>query len=117
MLSLLSIGGSGMQAHQRALDITTQNIANSTMRGAQPVRAVFTEQPGGGVQAGVAAGSGVPGTGEAPAAGSGNLANLNATELATETVDAIGYRLGFEMSARVVKTADQLLDTLVKLKG
>ncbi len=114
MLSALSSGLSGMLAHQRALDVSAHNTANASTEGFEPARASFSELPNGGAQAGTSPSTRVTLSASVSAAaaymGSG-------TDLASEAVNSLTYRLGFEASAKMVKTADQMLGALIDTKA
>ena len=102
-----------MLANQRALDISANNIANANTDGFRPSRAVFSDPAASGVQASVA-----PSTSVALSTrGAEGRVLQSGTDLAKETVDSMIYRRGFEMSAQVVKTADELLGTLIDIKA
>ncbi|WP_394780576.1 flagellar basal body rod C-terminal domain-containing protein [Undibacterium sp.] len=101
----LSSGLSGMQAFQRGLDTSANNIANSQTNGFKPQQASFKEGATGGVST-VVSGNGSNGT-------SATSKEASGTDLATETVDSLVYKNGFDASAKVVKTADQMLGTLI----
>ena len=106
-ISSLNSGLSGMQAFQRALDVTANNVANVSTNGFQPQRASFQTVSGGGVNA----------TASAPITPQ-NAAAANApsgTDLVKETVDSLQYKYGFDLSAQVVKTANETLGTLVNI--
>lgn len=90
MFSAITNGLSGMLANQRALDTATGNIAS------------------------MGAGAGVGQLGASPS----TVVSLSpeAMDYAREAVNSISARHGFEMSADVVKTADQMLGTLLDMK-
>ncbi|MDD5296597.1 MAG: flagellar basal body protein [Rhodocyclaceae bacterium] len=118
MNSALSSGLSGMLAHQQALDVSANNTANASTNGFRPAKAAFSEQAGGGVQAVATPSTLVTLSSQAAAKGGDNVAAApSGTDLATEAVNSIAYRVGFDMSAKMVKTADQLLGTLIDAKA
>ena len=104
-ISALSSGLSGMIGYQTALDSGTHNIANANTGGFSPEQASFNENATGGVVVNLnhAADS-------APSDPSG-------TDLANEMVNSIQYQAGFDINAQMVKTADQVLGTLVNIKA
>ncbi len=119
-ISALNSGLSGMQAFQRALDVTGNNVANVDTNGFKPQQAQFQATSGGGVSV-TATTPGVAGS--APSAASGSTtapqslsaAAPSGTDLVAETVNSLQYKYGFDMSAQVVKTADETLGTLVNI--
>lgn len=121
MISALNNGLSGMVANQRALDMSAHNTANASTNGFQPAKAKFSEQANGGVQASPRPSTKVSLSGAAPSSGSpssGTSASTpSGTDYATEAVNSLTYKLGFDMSAKVVKTSDQMLGTLVNIKA
>ena len=98
-----------MQAFQRALDVSGNNVANASTNGFQPQQASFQTVAGGGVNA-TASAPVKPQTTTAANAPSG-------TDLVKETVDSLQYKYGFDFSAQVVKTANETLGTLVNIKA
>lgn len=108
-ISALNSGLTGMLAFQRGLDTSANNIANSLTKGFQPQQASFQEVAHGGVSS-LVSGNGSSGSFATSTAASG-------TDLATETVNSLVYKAGFEISAKVVKTADQMLGTLVDIQA
>lgn len=105
----LNSGLSGLQAFQRGLDTSANNIANTQTNGYKPQQASFKEGVSGGVTAAVS-GNGSNGT-------SATSTEASGTDLATETVDSLVYKAGFDASAKVVKTADQMLGTLIDIQA
>ncbi len=103
----LSSGLSGLQAFQRGLDTSANNIANSQTNGYKPQQASFKEGANGGVST-VINGNGSNGS-------SATSTEASGTDLATETVNSLVYKAGFEASAKVVKIADQTLGTLIDI--
>ncbi|GGC61078.1 flagellar basal body protein [Undibacterium terreum] len=108
-ISALSSGLSGLQAFQRGLDTSANNIANAQTNGYKPQQASFKEGSNGGVNA-VVSGNGSNGTSTTSTEASG-------TDLATETVNSLVYKAGFDASAKVVRTADQTLGTLIDIQA
>ena len=106
-ISALSAGLSGLNASQRALDASAHNVANANTQGFQPERASFQEaQP---------AGSGVT----LSVQGQQRLSQdqPSGTDLAKETTDSLLYKAQFDLSAKVIKTADDNLGTLINTKA
>jgi flagellar hook protein FlgE len=106
-LSALGSGLSGMQAFQTALNSSANNVANMDTNGFQPQTVDFQSGTNGGVNVALSAPS-APQSAVAANAPSG-------TDYATEAVNSMQYKFGFDMSAQVVKTADQTLGTLINI--
>ncbi len=109
-ISSLSSGLSGLIANSTALDSSGNNIANASTNGYTPEVVNFQQGVTGGVSVNIS---------KAGAAASANE-NANApsgTDLTTETVNSIQYKAGFDFNAQVVKTADQVLGTLLNIKA
>ena len=99
-ISALNAGLSGLQTFRRALDSSAHNVANSLTAGYKPQQVAFQEGATGGV-------------------GSASLSTTDpsGTDYATETVQSIQYKTGFDFSAKVVKTADEILGVLIDIKA
>jgi len=108
-IAALSSGISGLTTAQRALDNSAHAVANMNTQGFQPAQAVFSESSpaGGGVslslrgQALQQADSGAP----------------SGTDLAAETTSSLVYKAQFDLSAKMIKTEDQNLGTLIDTKA
>lgn len=101
-----------MSAYQRALDISAHNVANASTDGFQPLRTNFSTQTAGGVQASVA-----PSTIVSLSTPNVAAPLPSGTDLAGETVGSMIFQHGFEMSAKMVKVADQMLGTLIDIRA
>jgi flagellar hook protein FlgE len=106
-LAVLSSGVSGLNAAERALGNSAHNVANLNTQGFQPTQASFQE---------------------AAPAGSGVSISLQGQQLlkvdgpsgtdpATETTNSLLYKAQFDLSAKVIQTADQNLGTLIDIKA
>ena len=104
-ISALGSGLSGLLGYQTALDSSAHNIANASTGGFTPEQASFNENATGGVIVSLSRGADT-----APS-------NPSGTDLTTEMVHSIQYQAGFDINAQVVKTADQVLGTLVNIKA
>lgn len=106
-ISALGVGMSGLQSYQRALDISANNVANALTTDFQSQQATFQDAS--------PAGSGVSVINQTVAPGTTPVSNdaPSGTDLATEMVNQLVDRIGFEASAKTVKTSDQILGTLV----
>lgn len=106
-ISALSAGLSGLNANQRALDVEAHNVANVNTQNFQPQQASFQETSPAGTGVTLSA----AGRGLAAADGS------SGTDLASSITNSLVYKAGFQLSAKVVQTADQNLGTLIDLKA
>lgn len=104
--SLLSNGLSGMRGNQTALDISSHNVANAETQGFIPQQAVFQEISKGGVTVSVS-----------QEAFRMAAQDASGTDLVKEMVQSIQYQAGFDINAKMVKTADELLGTLINTKA
>ncbi len=130
-ISALSTGLSGMQAFQRALDVTGNNVANADTNGFEPQQAQFQSTNGGGVSVTATPGSTAAGaassiasasaspsaSGSATSPQSLSSSAPSGTDLVAETVNSLQYKFGFDMSAQVVKTANENLGTLINIQA
>ena len=106
-ISSLSSGLSGMIANATALDSTANNVANASTNGYKPEVAAFQQGSVSGVTVNISKVGADAAAAETP----------SGTDLATETVNSIQYLAGFKLNAQVVKTADQVLGTLLNIKA
>ena len=106
-ISALNAGYSGLQAFQRGLDTSGHNIANSLTDGFNPQQVALQEGTSGGVAAVVNGGSNASASSTEP----------SGTDLQNELVKSLQYKEGFEFSAKVVKTSDEVFATLLSLKA
>jgi flagellar hook protein FlgE len=104
-ISALNSGLSGLQSYQTALDSSAHNIANANTNGFIPEQANFQESGNGGVTVNISR------------QGSAAASAASATDLTTETVNAIQYKAGFDLNAQVVKTANEVLGTLINIQA
>lgn len=100
-IGAIGAGLSGLQGYQRALDISANNVANTLTTGFKARQPAFNEAnpPGSGVSVGVTS------------------ASSDGTQLESEMVGQLVYKAGFQASAKVVKTADDMLGTLIDTKS
>jgi flagellar hook protein FlgE len=112
--SALNIGMTSLRAYQRALDSSSHNIANANTSGFQPEQAQFQESAAGGVIVNISQNGSVASGSETPA---DLTTQASGTDLATELVNSIQYKSGFEFSAQIVKAADEVLGTLIDIKA
>lgn len=110
----LNIGLSGLKSYQRALESTSHNIANSATAGFQPQQTIFQEAVKGGVVVNISQN----GTSAVPLAinVSPDATNeTNGTDLATELINSLQYKVGFDLSVKLIKTSDEMLGTLIDI--
>lgn len=108
-ISALNTGLSGMKAYQGALDSSANNVANALTKAYQPQVASFQEAPTSGVGVNISKES-------QELAAQENLDRPSGTDLATEITNSLQYKAGFELSAKVVKTADEVLSSLLDIR-
>ena len=104
-ISALNSGLSGLRGYQTALDSSAHNIANANTSNFQPEQASFQEGSNGGVTVNISR------------QGIAASADASGTDLTTETVNSIQYKAGFDVNAQVVKTANEVLGTLLNTKA
>lgn len=108
-ISTFNIGVAGMRAYQGALDVSANNVANAITKGYQPQQASFQENTNGGVRVNISK------TGQELAAQNVETRDESGTDLATELTNNLQYKAGFELSAKLVKTADEIFSSLLDL--
>ena len=118
-ISALTTGTSGLSANQRALDVAANNVANANTPGFQPQRANFQENSPSGTGVTLSAEGRRLSASENTAAPSetANASRPNGVGLASELTDTLVYQAGFNLSANVVKAADQALGSLIDVKS
>lgn len=129
--SALWMGAGAMEAHSWGMAVSAHNVANVSTDGFTPQRALFATGPGG---QGVALdtvirepslGSAVQGYGaDGVATDIQNVAGLppdatrpSGTELAREMPHMIVTQRTYEANAQTVRTADEMLGTLLNIKA
>ena len=118
-ISALTTGTSGLSANQRALDVAANNVANANTPGFQPQRAQFQESSPAGTGVTLSAeGRRLSASETTAAPADANAASRpNGVGLASELTDTLVYKAGFNLSANVVKAADQALGSLIDVKS
>lgn len=124
-ISALTAGVSGLSANQRALDVAANNVANANTANFQPQQANFQESipAGGGVTLSVEGrqlAAGADATGQASVNGGAGAAATNGgngVDVAREITNTLVYDIGARLSANVVKSADQVLGSLIDVKS
>ncbi|NVD99399.1 flagellar basal body protein [Massilia sp. BJB1822] len=106
-ISALSAGLSGLQANQKALDVTAHNVANANTQNFQPQQANFQEA--------TPAGTGV--TLSTAARGLAQQEGLSSENMAKDMSNSLVYKAGFDLSAKVIQAADERIGTLIDIKA
>lgn len=109
----LGIGLSALQSYQVALNVTANNIANGNTNGYVPMRADFHATSPGGVYATISTDASAA---SAASNGSGNE-SPSGTDLTSEAVNLLDYKNGYLANAKVIKTQDDLIGTLLNTMG
>ncbi|WP_230418999.1 flagellar basal body rod C-terminal domain-containing protein [Undibacterium griseum] len=105
LISALNSGLSGMRANETALDSSAHNVANADTQGFNPQQVSFQENTNGGVIVNLSRGSAIA------------QQDNSGTDLENEVVQSIQYKAGFDVNAKMVKTADEMLGTLINTKA
>ncbi len=105
----LGIGLSALQSYQVALNVTANNIANGNTNGFVPMRTDFHATSPGGVYATISS----QGAAASASDGDTDTESPSETDLTNEAVNLLEYKNGYLANAKVVKTQDQLLGTLL----
>lgn len=103
VLNSINTALSALHGYRKGFAASAGNTANIATEGYEPVEAVFTEAPQGGVEVTLRQSDESP-----PATRSG-------TDVTDETVKNITYRAGFRANAGVIKRSDEMLGTLLDL--
>jgi flagellar hook protein FlgE len=106
-LAVLSSGVTGLNASQRALGNSAQNLVNANTQGFQPTQAQFQENSPAGTGVSISLQARQLQTVDAP----------SATNQATEITNSLVYKAQFDLSAKVVQSYDQQLGTLIDIKA
>ncbi|MFZ6673972.1 flagellar basal body rod C-terminal domain-containing protein [Undibacterium sp. Xuan67W] len=106
-ISALNAGLSGLQSYQRALDNSANSVANASTNGFQAQQVSFQEQKNGGVTTTISNGVETDGSSTTP----------SGTDLTKEIIQSLEFKVGFDINAKVVKTADDILGTIINIKA
>lgn len=115
-ITALNTGSSGVKAYQGALDSSAHNIANASTAGFETQQAQFQESKLGGVVVTISKAGDLAAqtaTTLSPNTGTGD----RDTDLSKELIDSIQYQLGFDFSAKIIKTSSELLGTLIDIRA
>lgn len=109
-ISSLNSGASSLKAFQTALDSSAHNVANASTKGFQPQVATFSELENGGVVVNISQSS-------ARLADPAQQAELDSgTDFATEIINSLQYQSRYELAAKLIKTSDEMLGTLIDIR-
>ena len=108
-ISALQAGLSGLQSNQQALAVEGHNVANLSQN-FQPQQANFQETPGGTTVTISTAARGLSAANNAGGAPSG-------TDPASSITNSLVYKANFDLSAKVVKAADERIGTLLDIQA
>ncbi|MCU6433783.1 hypothetical protein LPB67_08325 [Undibacterium sp. Jales W-56] len=106
-ISALNAGLSGLQSYQRALDNSANSIANASTNGFQPQEVAFQEGKNGGVTTTISNGVETD----------GSSSTASSTDLTKEIIQSLEFKAGFDINAKVVKTSDEILGTIINIKA
>ncbi len=106
-ISSLGVGLSGLQANQQALGVEAHNTANLATQGYAAQSASFAEARPAGTGVTLSA------AGREMAGAQGGAGGDPATSITNSLV----YKLGFELSAKVIQAADERLGTLIDIRA
>lgn len=109
-ISALQAGLSGLQSNQQALAVEGHNVANLSTQNFQPQQATFQETPGGTSVTISTAARDLSAADRAGGAPSG-------TDPASAITNSLVYKANFDLSAKVVKAADERIGTLLDIQA
>lgn len=112
LFGAMNVAFSGTQVETQRLVTTANNIVNMNTDGFRTGRVVGSEQAGGGVRGTLAGDSGPP---SPRTLRDGVVVTLSNTDLAAEFVNQLTSVAAYRADMTVIKTADEMLGTLVDL--
>ena len=114
----LDISSSALRAFGQGTAVTANAIANVTTDGFLPQRAVYAEMRGGGVRlASVVQEGGQPGRVQTAAEWRAVTDAPSATDLTRELPAMTAAQRAFEVNAAAVRTADEMLGSLLDMRA
>jgi flagellar basal-body rod protein FlgC len=116
-ISAINTGLSGMKAYQSALDSSSHAVANASTSNFKPQQVRFQEAGAGGVIANISQDGSLASKMDQASTNSPVETQQSGTDLEAEVVNALQYKNGFDFSARIVKTADAMLGTLIDIRS
>ena len=116
MISAIHTALSGLASFGKQLDVSAHNIANVNTDGFKNSDTTFVEAPSGGVLP-VVQKDNSPGPAVLKDTAQGSIqVELSNVDLGKETVSQIMAQRGFEANLRTVKTADDMLGSILDMK-
>jgi flagellar hook protein FlgE len=112
-LAALSAGLSGLQANQQALNVEAHNVANLNTQNFQPQQASFQENAPAGAGTAVTLSTAARGLAQTE----GATTAPSGTDPASSISNSLVYKAGFDLSAKVIQTADERIGTLLDIKA
>lgn len=117
MISSMGAALAGMAANRTLVDVAARNVANVNTDRFQRQEVVLQAGPGGGVSASVRTDPAPGPIVERTGADGATLVPLSNVDLGRELVDLILGSRGFEAGIETVRTQDEMLGSLLDLKG
>ena len=111
-IGALHAGLSGLKAFQSALDNNANNIANASTKNYQVASVSFQEGANGGVVVNISKASEDLARQEIM----GEPSNSSSTDLANELTQQLQFKAGFQISAKLIDTADEVFNSILKLQ-
>jgi flagellar hook protein FlgE len=105
-MDVIGIALSGLRASSAGLAVRANNVANQQSEGFKAKRVDLATEASGGVR--------VSGLTEDPTPASAGTSNV---ELASETVQGMGFDLMYKANLKVLKSADELMQATLDLKA
>ena len=109
-----AIATSGLRVETQSLNQSAHNVANAQTEGFEAQRVVARERANGGVEAEYAPTYGPHGT---TVHDDGSVGVDSNTDLAEERVSQLGSLRAFQANIAVLKTSDEMMSELVRLKA
>lgn len=116
MLPAIHSGLSGVRAFERKVDVAARNVANAATPGYEKIRAIHGESAVGGVGSHRERVCAPDPVGPDPRAEGAPPAERSNVDLAGETVEMLLGQRGYEANLQTIRTADQMLGTLLDAK-
>jgi flagellar hook-associated protein FlgK len=116
-ISAINTGLSGMKAYQSALDSSSHAVANASTLNFEPQQVRFQEAKTGGVTVNISQDGRLASKMDPTVTNNPAAMQQSGTDLEVEVVNALQYKNGFDFSARIIKTADAMLGTLIDIRS
>lgn len=105
-MDVLGLALSGLRASSVGLNVRANNVANQQTDGFKAKRVDLVAEASGGVR--------VSGLSEDPTPAGSGTSNV---DLASETVQGMGFELMYKANLKVLKSADELMQATLELKA